>query len=368
MSVKTQLTLTEVARLFGKDVPARGRCYCPVRQHKRQDKTASVFRADSGDMLLECFSCDAPDNVWDAVGLHAALAGTDRRAAWCALKDQGYAVPGLDPEREGAPPSGARAAKAADRPAKAPERPMPIEGRPHGRVLAMPEEAFETLVRHTDVDLIARFAIARHLPADLLLREGVVTARTRLGEVVGFRYRDPASGKACRVKFKYHPPPEKGPPYFVRPWGDAEHEGVALAPLYRGESVRPGLPAFIVEGEIDALTLVALGFENVVSLPDGVDCAKHCDLSPIAHATPWLVCTDADPPGDRAAAALAKRASVLAVDTIRVRWTRIGDDGGLTTAKDSNEALQRGYTREDFLRCIQNAFTERFGFDPALVR
>ncbi len=75
-----ELTLWTVGIMFGKTLPAFGqRAHCPIRDHKRKDKGFKVFQARSGAVLYKCFSCDAPDDIGDAVALYAVLAGVDRR-------------------------------------------------------------------------------------------------------------------------------------------------------------------------------------------------------------------------------------------------------------------------------------------------
>lgn len=352
------LSLAAVAAHFGKPLPeGTGRGYCPVREHKRGDKTASLFRAPSGDLLLKCRSCDPPDDVMDAIALYAALAQVDRKAAWHQLRDLGFAVPGLREDGQ---------TTTAPRPKLPPkvERPMPISGRSPDGVIALEMAEMDRLRDGTSSVVLDDFAAQRSLPRKLLDEQGLVTLPTSHGTAIGFVYTDPSTGQPCRIKCKHPVPPERGPAYFIMPAKLPGETGCALAPLYLGHLVQPAKPCIIVEGEIDALSVLAMGFENVVSLPDGADSAKHCNLLPLAYATPWLVCTDTDPPGDRAAAQLINRARTLAIDAVRVRWQRLSDDGGLTVVKDANEALQKGFTREDFIRCMQLPLIERYGFDP----
>jgi|GEM_PF-2391811 len=354
----TTLTLSAVAQHLGKQLPEQGRCYCPVRQHKRDDKTASVFRADSGDMLLECFSCDAPENVWDAIGLFAAIQQVDRKEAWHQLRRLGFAVPGLrDPqdapqERRAAPPS-------APAPAS-----MPITGRPPRHIIPLDPHEMDRLRDGTDVSALEAFAAQRRLPLSLLMQHGLVTVPTRQGVAIGFVYCDAATGQPCRLKCKHPVAPDRGPAYFIIPARQPGQEGSAAAPLYLGNLVKPGRPALIQEGEVDALSVASMDFDNAVSLPDGADSARHCCLQAIEYCTPWLICTDADPAGDRAAASLMERARTLRIDAVRVRWHRLSDDGGLQTVKDANEALLRGFRREDFVRSLRGPLVERYGFDP----
>ena len=62
-----------------------------------------------------------------------------------------------------------------------------------------------------------------------------------------------------------------------------------------------------------------------------------------------VVATDDDGPGEKAWHTLLQRAQGTGHTAIRRRWWR--DGGGLF--KDANEALQAGFTRDDFFRCIE---------------
>ena len=67
--------------------------------------------------------------------------------------------------------------------------------------------------------------------------------------------------------------------------------------------IRPGAPLVIVEGELDALLLgqVLAEIAAVVTLGSASARPSPVILNPMLAAAPWLIATDADPAGDKAA-------------------------------------------------------------------
>lgn len=100
----------------------------------------------------------------------------------------------------------------------------------------------------------------------------------------------------------------------------------------------PSKPIIIVEGEIDQLTLVECGFDNVLGLPDGsnakgsqgkkLDCLASAEKEIIA-AKSVIIATDGDPAGRAMASELSSR-----IGTGKVRIVQFPDD-----AKDANDYL-----------------------------
>lgn len=364
--MKTRLTIAAVGRIFGHRLPEpkkRGRC--PIRDHKRKDPTFRVFVSRGGDdEVWKCWSCDPPDNVGDAVGLYALLAHTDRKSAWKKLLEDGYEVPGA--------PEDAQPGAAPGRPprrAPPPEKPrIPVKGTRSMVILPLAEETWKAWVAKGTEEL-AEFAERRMLTTDLFKRCGVVSVGPGL---VGFLYVDPVTRRPCRCKCKRLVPAPPYPDYFILPRADKQkgEEGTALNPLYLAHRLRPTYygpiePAVLVEGEIDALTLVTHQIPNVVSLPDGAESAATVSLDPLYPAfNVWLVATDADEPGERAFRTIRDRARLLGgIDVVRVYWKKLSEDGGLTTYKDSNDALVKGrFTRQDFVQCLDVAMEVRFGY------
>lgn len=339
------LTIPDIGRLCGIDLPAPpGKAKCPFAKHKkRKDKTFRTFIGKDGTHLAKCWSCaDGPGGTVDAVGLYAKLAGIDRRAAWKKLKDDGYAVPGASDDGE---------RRQESRP-RQPERPRiqpPTMPRPAESLVLDPAKLAAWRGRRSG-DL-ERLAAARHLPLDVLRGQDVVEIAPG---VVGFVYVDPYTGVPCRVKAR--PLAEKR--FWIEPRGEPTRPGVkALAPLYLAHALGSEEIAVIVEGEIDALSLVAMGVRNVVSLPDGASSAADVDLRHLLPCRVWLIATDGDADGEKAHATLVERAKLARVRCARVRWTGLG---GLQL-KDANDALCAGFRRADFVACLNAAAKKDLG-------
>lgn len=379
--MRQPLTIAAVGQMFGHRLPEPGRRgRCPLRKHKRTDPTFRVWIAGSGDPLWKCWSCDPPDNAGDAVSLYALLAGIDRLSAWKKLADDGFQVPGVkdDPSVPGARPR--PPPPRMPLPDKKP--PIPMRGTRMGRAAAEPplefhEDEWRPLLSR-DTGLLAAFANKRGLPVHLFKSYGVV--ETQRGDV-GFLYVDPLTRRPCRMKVKRLAVGEHAQaPYFIVPRDkrlDGEEGGAgrtALNPLYLAHRLQPrGLgyvePCVIVEGEIDALSLVWREIPNVVSLPDGAESAKSVSLEPLHRRfTVWLIATDADAPGEASYRVLRDRAAACGVDTARVYWKKLrttedGSEGELVAYKDANDALVHGgFVHEDFARCLDVAMEQRFTF------
>lgn len=345
-----ELTIHEAARLCGRTLATNGsRSFCPIRKHKREDKTFVVFKGNEGKMLWKCHSCDPPTNCGDALKLYAVIAGIDRRQAWMELKDRGYAVPGA---REDDEPRNRGAVR----------RIVPaIEGRkPEPRTILPFSEARWSELQGKRLGAVEAFAANRGLNSEILRTLDVVDMDA---ESIGFGYRNPADGKPCRIKARA----VERKSFWIEPRAPKGEAGVALAPLYMAHLLDAprGLLSIvtIVEGEVDALTLLSLGIRNVVSLPDGSSSASAVDLKPLLGKASMVLCAvDSDEKGDAAARDLYVRSTSLALQVARVRWTKDGQ-----THKDANDALCAGWTRGDFLACLQEAASSLRGFEVTLA-
>jgi len=340
------LSLWVVGRMFGHTLPELGkRGFCPLRKHKRKDKTFVIFRSKEGEPLYKCFSCDPPENVGDAVALYAVLEGIDRSQAWKDLRERGYAVPGMRSGQSDRPQP-----RAADRPPA-----IPVRGdRGENNVLPLSVERFQ---RWADQRLgaVARLSKERSIGEELLREHDVVDIDR---SIVGFGYRDPESGLPCRVKMR----PLDRKSFWIEPRPAEGVEGKALGPLYLADRlVRPCgfcTLAVVTEGELDALSFRQAGINNVVSLPDGTASAGRVDLEPLVGGfILWLSSVDDDEAGEAAHAVLRERAYCLGITVARVHLT-----GGGRRFKDANEALCAGFGPEDFKRCLNHAAQAALGY------
>ena len=60
------LSIAEVGSLMGVKLPEPGgRAVCPLRKHKRHDKTFRVSKGVEGDPVWRCFACDSPEDKGD---------------------------------------------------------------------------------------------------------------------------------------------------------------------------------------------------------------------------------------------------------------------------------------------------------------
>ncbi len=174
----------------------------------------------------------------------------------------------------------------------------------------------------------------RRIPPEEAVR--ILAAETRSGPAVVFPYVD-QTGR--HVYDKYRLIREKR--FWRQPKG-----GTAV--LYGLPWIEPG-PITIVEGELDAHALRAVGVRSVVSLPDGAK-ARLTDalLAPLASATEILIATDNDEQGEQAAQRLAQCLGVARCKRVLFTW-----EAG--KVKDPNEALILGWPPEAFAKTIANA-------------
>ena len=105
------------------------------------------------------------------------------------------------------------------------------------------------------------------------------------------------------------------------------------------------LELIIVEGELDCMTLVQLGYQNVVSVPGGASNLDwiESDFDWLSRFDTLFLCLDADDAGEKGARKIAKR-----LGSWRCRRMRL-------PFKDANECLQRGMTKEHFDEFILQA-------------
>lgn len=346
-----ELTIHEIASMFGKAIAPFGkRSFCPIRTHKRSDKTFSVFRTSEGKSLFKCFSCDEPDNVGDAIKLYSLLANVDRKEAWHALKDMGYDVPGAKGGHE--------------RPSRPPLRKAVavVEGRiPDPKtIIPLSNERWDE-VRLQRMGAVERFARERRLDAAVVRSLDVVDMGY---DAIGFGYRDPSTGIPCRIKVRALDRKS----FWIEPRALRGESGVALSPLYLADKLETvsGLQGVVIvtEGEVDALSLRCVGIRNVVSLPDGAGSAGKVDLKPIWYrASLILSAVDSDADGDKANQELFSRSIGMGKQIARVRWQY--GDGPLF--KDANDALKAGWDKQKFVECLQKAANELRGYEVNLA-
>lgn len=351
----SEVSIHEVAGIFGKRLSPLGqRSFCPLRIHKRGDKSFSVFKSSDGKLLWKCHSCDPPSNAGDAVKLYALLSGMDRRDAWRELRDKGYEVPGARsmPDSERRPVQRQPVRKAV----------VPIEGRrpPADQVVRLAPERWNQLSNNR-LGAVEAFSAKRGLAAGLMRELDVVDVDRG---AVGFGYRNPENGEPCRVKVRA----VEKKTFWIEPRAPKGESGVALSPLYLAHRLAApaGLASAVVitEGEVDALSLASIGVRNAVSLPDGCSSAANVDLRPVwSMASIIFSAVDADDDGDRAHRDLYLRCQAMRKDVVRVRWSL----QGRKAFKDANEALLAGWTRSEFVACLQSAANELRGYEVNLA-
>lgn len=358
--MSTPLSIQAVGAMFSLRLPSPpGRCKCPFRKHKRaQDKTFRVFIGHGGVSLCKCWSCSDGEadgeNCGDAVWLYSKLAGVTRKEAWIKLKNDGYAVPGMREDGQ-----------AHDRRPQPPpvrrdkERPHGVRGAPVGEALALDPVKLAAWSK-LDTGALVTFSEQRGISVEVLRQNGVIEMPSR---TIGFVYSD-GLGVPCRVKIR----PLDRKTFWIEPRGVPERPGAkAVAPLYLAERLRMRTIqgsfdwVAVVEGEIDALSLKAVGIDNSVSLPDGYASAAHVNLEPIYNRYQIVfLATDKDDDGEKAARMLRDRCAMLKMHVARVRFQRV-ETGELQTYKDANDALRAGFTKSDFLRCFEFAGFEQLG-------
>ena len=325
-----KLSVADAARAAGAaTIPSAvpSKCMCPLRKHKRKDRTFRIFRSLDGTEIWKCWSCDEPENSGDALKLYCLLTGTDRRDAWRHFSEQGFEFQGSRPStfvpKVG---SGRRFVE----PRRDPESVLPLD----------PQAVQEWL--SNDLSGVNSYLKSRGLPSESWHDWNVVSMG---GDYLGFVYCDPDTGTPCRVKVRGM----KEKRFWNEPRPDTSRPGAkAKAPLWLGERIEYGEPGVIVESEMDALTLSVVGIPNVVSLPDGSESASTVDLNLLRESCPeWIVAVDSDDAGDRAWSTLPLRARGTGNLAVRRKFWRDG-----TLFKDANDALQHGFTREEFEKCL----------------
>jgi len=169
-------------------------------------------------------------------------------------------------------------------------------------------------------------------------------ATTRTGAAVVFRYAD-ASGALLYDKYR---PLGDRKVFWRTPRGRSSVlYGLADLPKDGGARV------IVVEGELDLHALRAVGFDSVVSVPDGAGSRLTPEmLQPLGGYERILIATDADDPGEE----LARR---LRQELGAKRCRRVVFRDGDALFKDANDALKAGWTRERFDAVIGSA-------DPAV--
>ncbi len=357
-----RLTVEKVGSLSGFRLPGpRGRCKCPFRSHGRQDKTFRVWISErTKDEIWKCWSCDLP-NSGDAVELYARLNSCTRTDAWGHLKQRGFDVPGLNQERSEYVPT----------PQQQQRVEIPLRGSTPEYSLPLDQEKWHKW-HELRTGAVERFAEMRCLDAAILREHDVIDMPG--GKHIGFTYFD--GTVPCRVKVRAVE--EKR--FFVEPRSQDGHRK-ALAPLYLAnelscveDKIRP---AIITEGEVDALSLVQLGFKNVVSLPDGSESASTVDLGVLFGATSYdfnfvLAAFDYEdpsdpkwknklPPGVAGFRSMRSRTCSMSKYIDWIKWSMfVGDEPVIY--KDANAALMAGHGKEDFVKCLDIATQNRFGF------
>lgn len=111
--------------------------------------------------------------------------------------------------------------------------------------------------------------------------------------------------------------------------GFAQRKGMLKSPLYNAEAISPFEDVFIVEGEIDCLTMEQAGFCSV-SLPSATPSMSNLTDIFMSAATRYLA-GDTDKVGTEAMASLHKRLGGAATKTYILRWPK--------PYKDANEVF-----------------------------
>lgn len=264
---------------------------------------------------------------------------------------------------------GVEVTEAVDGPGPGPVRHEPavsvLRGRaPKGPVLTLDRAKWDRWAEQR-TGAVERFCAKRKLDEGIARYLGLVDLDANY---IGFTYMDPDTGEPCTVKVRS----VEGKRFWVepRPPKDDTTNARAALPLYlahdltriEGDTLQV---VTITEGETDALTLRCLGIRNVVSLPQGVGSAAYTDLLPLLPYHGWVIATDDDDEGEGAALVLADRARRIGVSAIRCKWGRVVD-GEVVRAKDANQFLLDGATRDDALLCAERVLHAALGFAPRL--
>lgn len=364
------LTIAEVGSMFGLKLPAApGKAKCPLREHKKKlEKTFRVYRADDTNCeIWKCWSCDPPANKGGAIDLYARLANVERKVAWKQLGDMGFDVPGWV---ERGAPGGARRLPPLKLHVRNGQTVHGVRGTAPPKVLSLNPTTYAGWAA-LDTGALAKLAPTRGMTAEFMRQHGAVDMPG--GKHVGLTYRDADTGEPLRVRVRGV---EKKAFWTEPRTRKEEPDRRPLASLYLADELRPlGIsiePAIVVEGELDALSVLYAGVPNVVSLPDGFASAKTVSLEPLyGRFNVWMVATDAgegeEEKGEAAYRFLKDRASLIGADCVRVYWRRFENDE-VVTYKDANDALRAGFTGSEFRACLDVAYERAYGrrvFTPA---
>ncbi len=134
------------------------------------------------------------------------------------------------------------------------------------------------------------------------------------------------------IKYRSLPPAEKK---FLREPG-------CKSVLFNANALESHREVLITEGEIDALTLIEHGNENVVGATNGAGAFDAEWIQQLEKAEKIVICFDADEAGQKGALSLAKRLGYKRC------WNL------LLPCNDVNEFFQQ-HTREDFDQLLQSA-------------
>jgi hypothetical protein len=276
---------------------------------------------EPGKPWWRCYGCDAKG---DAVDLARRL-----NPGWSFPEAVAFLVGGPSPTKPG---------KAVERPAARPRPDPPLRpsGLPEAEALALVEAAAARLWSPEGAEALAyltgprRLDVATIRAARLGWTSGV-TLPTRDGgtfRTLGWVVPWFDGGRPVLVKLRQ--------PDGCRPkYAEAFRDPVRLACYPNPETVRPGRPLVIVEGEFDALLLgQALGERAAVVTLGSASSGRRngtgigsAILGRLLSAAPWYIATDADPAGDNAAAGWPASARRVRPPGFYKDWTEAAADG-----------------------------------------
>ena len=148
-------------------------------------------------------------------------------------------------------------------------------------------------------------------------------------------------GKPVNIKYRSIPPREK---HYTR------YAGGKTA-LFNGDvlkNVKDEEIVFITEGEIDAMTLVSMGY-TAVGVTGGAETIQSDWIDRLAKVKHVYIAYDNDQSGESGAKKLAKRLGLERCYRVKL------------PTKDANQFVADGHTKEEFQQCVEEA--EQFGVD-----
>lgn len=147
------------------------------------------------------------------------------------------------------------------------------------------------------------------------------------------------TGDLINFKFRMVSPEDFGkkPKSFMK-WTGCESHPYGLERLQDDHAA-----IILVEGEQDLLAMHALGYDNVLSLPDGANSWDHKWTRYLAPYEQLYICLDNDDTGQDAAQSLADRVGKLRCMNV------------LLPLKDANDCLMAGHTGDDVQEFFNNA-------------